>query len=97
MRCGFEKGPRNHWFAQGFGKVRNGDFPLNSDLLLKIEDSIENAKMLFCNFRIFLRFLAPRGPDAPDLVKLMVFHMILGVSGALGPIFRKSQLFTYKS
>jgi len=44
----------------------------------------------FCNFS---RFFAPRGPDAPGLVKPMEFHTFLGVFGALGPNFRQNQLF----
>jgi len=45
------------------------------------------------DLRNFSRFLVPRGPDAPGLIKPMQFHPFLGVPGALGPIFAKKTLF----
>ena len=45
-------------------------------------------------WRNFARFLVPRGPDAPGLIKPMQFHPFLEDPGALGPIFAKNHFFT---
>jgi len=44
--------------------------------------------------RNFSRFLVPRGPDAPGLIKPMQFHPFLVVFGAPGNIFAKNNFFT---
>ena len=51
-------------------------FPLKTQIILR-------------GFRQFPRLLVPRGPDAPDLVKLIESHAFVGVSGALGPMCHK--------
>jgi hypothetical protein len=56
MRCGFEKGPLNHWFAQGSGKVQNCYFPGIPNFLHKSNYSIETAKNVFRGFRNFSLF-----------------------------------------
>jgi len=61
-------------------------FTRKSGILLKMQK-------YFCNSRNFFAFSAPRGPNAPGLIKPMEFYPFLGLLGALGPIFRKIQLF----
>ena len=59
---------------------------------IKIEFSSETPNVLR-DLRNFSRFLVPRGPDAPGLIKPMQFHPFLGVFGAPRPIFAKKTLF----
>ena len=49
------------------------------------------------NFGNLLRLLVPRGPNAPDLEIPMLFYILLGVSGALGPNFAKNYFSHEKS
>jgi hypothetical protein len=72
-----KKGPLNHWFAQGFGKVQNDDFPGISNFLHE-NHKFQRKRKIFCAvFATFSLFLVPRGPDAPGLIKPMEFHPFL--------------------
>ena len=55
---------------------------------IKSEFSSETQHVLR-DLRNFSRFLVPRGPDAPGLIKPMQFHPFLVVFGAPGNIFAK--------
>jgi hypothetical protein len=45
------------------------------------------------DLRTFSRFLVPRGPDAPGLIKPMRFHPFLGFFFFFFPIFAQKSLF----
>ena len=70
-------------------------FSIKSPLFARKLGFLSKYKNIFA-FCHFSRFVAPRGPSAPNLEIPMLFHILLGVPGPPGAIVARRQLWYEK-